>query len=259
MESIIRIVDFEVRDLAEAWTRGLWHFFNYARPILVDEGSFKGHYRLQLDLMIIHVIFPDSGSMIPNVPPGVPVPTDYPGAADYTVQLMEESSFDRKNLVYGYGDYVHNQMNWVIKHFRETGFGNNHCHIVVGDPQCYLAYEEGEEGKRHSPCLRGLDCKIIDGALHIGFYFRSWDFYSGFPSNIFAVEMMKQYMADEIGVKNGELIAMSMGAHLYDFCWESVAGVLKQKLPPVLREILERIRKEMEEEPQEKIKKGENI
>lgn len=248
MESIITPIILKVRDLPEAWKRGLWYFLDKGRIVFVDEGSFKGHYRLQADFLVIHVIYPGTEPMIPDVPPGVPVPADYQEASDYVAQLMEKSSFDRKNLVYGYGDYVHNQMEWVIKHFRETGFGNNHCHIVVGDPQCYLAYEEGEEGKKHSPCLRGLDCKIIEGALHIGFYFRSWDFYSGFPNNIFAVEMMKQYMAGEIGVKNGELIAMSMGAHLYDFCWESAAEALKQELSSDLKNILEEARKKMETE-----------
>ena len=32
--------------------------------------------------------------------------------------------------------------------------------------------------------------------------------------------MMKEMMANEIGVEDGELIACSKGMHLYDFHWE---------------------------------------
>ena len=34
------------------------------------------------------------------------------------------------------------------------------------------------------------------------------------------VELLKEYMSDEIGVKDGEIIAMSKGLHLYDYSWE---------------------------------------
>jgi len=234
--AILDPVFFQAVNLAEVWTRGLWHAFEYGRIVPVDEGSFKGHKRLQFDALIIHVTHPWAEPMIPvDVPPGVPVPTDRPSADEYTTQLMEKSTGDKSNLVYGYGDFVHDQMNWYIKHFKATGHGNNHCYITVGDPESYKAYEDNEEGKRHSPCLRGIDCKIVGGALHCGFIFRSWDFFAGAPNNMFAIEMMKQYMAGEIGVENGELIAQSMGAHLYDYQWESAAAALKKPLPLYLR------------------------
>jgi hypothetical protein len=55
-------------------------------------------------------------------------------------------------------------------------------------------------------------------------------------------------------------VAMSMGAHLYDFCWESAAGVLKQELSSDLKDTLKKVREKMEaEEQQEKIKKGEMV
>jgi len=31
---------------------------------------------------------------------------------------------------------------------------------------------------------------------------------------------MKEYMAEEIGVDDGEIIAMSKGLHLYEYSWE---------------------------------------
>ncbi len=32
--------------------------------------------------------------------------------------------------------------------------------------------------------------------------------------------MMKEYMASEIGVEDGEIIACSKGLHIYDYVWE---------------------------------------
>jgi len=55
-------------------------------------------------------------------------------------------------------------------------------------------------------------------------YFRSWDLWAGFPSNLAAIQLLKEYMADEIGVADGELVAMSKGMHLYEYCWE-LAGI----------------------------------
>jgi len=31
---------------------------------------------------------------------------------------------------------------------------------------------------------------------------------------------LKEYMAKEIGVEDGEIIASSKGMHLYDYCWD---------------------------------------
>jgi thymidylate synthase len=32
--------------------------------------------------------------------------------------------------------------------------------------------------------------------------------------------MLKEYMAQEIGVEDGQIIAASKGLHLYDYVWE---------------------------------------
>jgi len=44
--------------------------------------------------------------------------------------------------------------------------------------------------------------------------------WGGFPANLAAIEMMKQYCAECIGVENGEIIACSKGLHIYDYVWE---------------------------------------
>jgi thymidylate synthase len=75
------------------------------------------------------------------------------------------------------------------------------------------------------PCLREIDCRIwpkeaIDEgeehALHFFVYFRSWDCWGGLPLNLAAIRMLQEYMAHQIGVEAGEIVATSKGLHLYD-------------------------------------------
>ena len=66
-------------------------------------------------------------------------------------------------------------------------------------------------------CLRAIDSRIQDGALHFVVYFRSWDIFSGLPANLAGIQILKEYMAGEIGVKDGEMIVESKGAHLYGY------------------------------------------
>jgi thymidylate synthase len=35
-----------------------------------------------------------------------------------------------------------------------------------------------------------------------------------------AIQLLKEYMASEIGVEDGEILALSKGLHLYEYSWE---------------------------------------
>jgi thymidylate synthase len=84
--------------------------------------------------------------------------------------------------------------------------------MTVGEPQAIYLNDP--------PCLRGIDTRIKDDKLHFIIYFRSWDLWNGFPANLGAIQLMKEYMASSIGVADGEIIASSKGLHLYDYVWE---------------------------------------
>ena len=75
---------------------------------------------------------------------------------------------------------------------------------------------------------KGIDCRIIDGHLHLFVYFRSWDAWGGFPANLGAIQLLKEYMAQEISVADGALIGISKGLHLYDYMWESACIYTRQ-------------------------------
>jgi len=66
------------------------------------------------------------------------------------------------------------------------------------------------------PCLTVLDTEILNNKLHFLVYFRSWDAYGGFPANIAGLQLLKEYMAEEIGVEPGKTISFSKNIHLYE-------------------------------------------
>jgi len=109
-------------------------------------------------------------------------------------------------------DYYLNQMELMIWTYKHHGPRNNQMIMQVGQPTDMMLQDP--------PCLRHIDTRIQDGALHFMPYFRSWDLWGGLPANLAAIELMKQYCAEAIGVDNGEMIASSKGLHLYNYVWE---------------------------------------
>ena len=74
-------------------------------------------------------------------------------------------------------------------------------------------------------CLRFIDTRIKqdsdgDWRLHFNVYFRSWDVAAALPLNLGGIQLMKEGMAEKIGVLDGELTANSKGAHLYKHSWK---------------------------------------
>ena len=124
---------------------------------------------------------------------------------------------------YTYGQDLEVQIAEVIKMYQKDGHNTNQAYMAVGSGQSIFLTDP--------QCLRGIDTRIRYGKLHFIVYFRSWDLWAGFPSNLAALQLLKKYMADEIGVDDGEMIAISKGLHLYDHTWElaRIAAGLPQK------------------------------
>jgi thymidylate synthase len=113
---------------------------------------------------------------------------------------------------YTYGQYLEKQITEVIRMYKEDGFNTNQAFMSVGNEQSIFLSDP--------PCLRMIDTRIRDNKLNFVVYFRSWDLWAGFPSNLAAIQLLKEYMSAEIGVDDGEIVAMSKGIHLYEYAWE---------------------------------------
>jgi len=86
----------------------------------------------------------------------------------------------------------------------------------------------GDHQLTDPPCLRHIDMRVKDGTLVFYPYFRSWDLWGGFPANLAGIAVLQRYMADEIGVDVGPMIASSKGLHIYGYV-EELARIRTRK------------------------------
>jgi thymidylate synthase len=208
----MELVCINARDLPDAWFQCVYQILDKGRTYTIDRGSFQGQERLEFDYVTVHIKFPGTRPLLPDIPPSLGIPN--PVADDYLDQYLPYlmTSVKREGEEYTYGEYLEPQIDEVIRMYREDGHGTNQAYMTVGDPRTIYLQDP--------PCLRGIDTRIKDDALHFITYFRSWDLWNGFPANLGAIQLLKEYMAENIGVEDGEIIAASKGLHLYDYVWE---------------------------------------
>ena len=214
----MRVSNLEVRDLSEAWFVGLREVLRYGYEYTIERGSYAGQKRKELDMLVIKITNPGNRPLIPDVPPGIPPPSTLDYIDSYLPYLMTAQRAEGEQ--YTYGQYLERQIAEVIRMYKEDGHNTNQAFMTVGNPEAIYLTDP--------PCLRSIDTRIRYGKLHFVIYFRSWDLWAGFPSNLAAMQLLKEYMSAEIGVDDGEIIAVSKGLHLYDYSWElakTVAGL----------------------------------
>ncbi len=200
----------EARDLSEAWFLCLGKTITEGRQYRIERGSYAGQQRKELELVVVQVAYPGTRPLVPDVPQGLPPPTTMEYVESYLPYLMTAHKAEGEQ--YTYGQYLEKQIAEVIRMYREDGYNTNQAFMAVGDGQSiYLS---------DPPCLRAIDTRIRDNRLSFIVYFRSWDLWAGFPSNLAAIQLLKEYMSSEIGVADGELVAISKGLHLYDYSWD---------------------------------------
>jgi len=213
----VKISLIEARDLCEAWFVCLRKALEEGREYKIDRGSYKGQRRKELDLVVVQVKYPATRPLIPDVPPGVPPPSTMDYVESYLPYLM--TSHKKQGEEYTYGQYLEKQIAEAVRIYKEDGFNTNQVYLDVGNEKSIFLTDP--------PCLRMIDTRVLDGRLNFIVYFRSWDLWAGFPSNLAAIQLLKEYMASEIGVADGELLAMSKGLHLYEYAWDLAKAVLR--------------------------------
>ncbi|MFC1640680.1 thymidylate synthase [Patescibacteria group bacterium] len=250
---MLKPVFVTARDLPDLWHQCVFLALEegVARKRMVTQGSFEGEFRLEFDYLTGHVLHPGSAQRIPEIPKAlegmVPPPTDMDYVDRYFARYILGCEREG-NEQYTYGErataataipvlhipYEHlyveggsngqpkielpkivNQVELICERYRDHGHGNNQLIIQIGQPCDVLL--------RDPPCLRHIDTRIEEGKLHFIIYYRSWDLWSGLPANLAAIQYLKEYMAQQIGVGDGEMIISSKGLHLYGYTWE-IAG-----------------------------------
>jgi len=200
----------EARDLPEAWFLCLRRTLAQGREYTIDRGSNVGQRRKELDFIVLQVRHPGNRPLVPDVPSGVPPPSSMEYVENYLQYLLTSFKADREQ--YTYGEDLESQIPELVRIYKEGGHNTNQGFMAVGSRESIRLPDP--------PCLRGIDTRVENGRLHFIVYFRSWDLWAGLPSNLAGIQLLKEYVASEIGVEDGELIALSKGLHLYDYTWE---------------------------------------
>ena len=220
-------------DLDDAWFQTLAEILDKGHVYTITRGSYEGQRRLEFDFVVVKIKKPGH-QIIPIIPEGmsIPAPTDMAYIQRYLSYLLTGTKTETEDYTYGErlvepkvkvqqnidGKEMTkemplnvNQVEEVIKIYKEQGFGTNQAIMEIGMPSDIKLTDP--------PCLRLIDTRVRYGKLHFMLYFRSWDLWAGFPSNLAGLQLLKEYIASEIGVEDGEIIAASKGLHLYDYCW----------------------------------------
>jgi thymidylate synthase len=230
----LKPIYIEAFDLDDAWFQCLSKILEEGHVYTIDRGSYTGQRRLEFDFVVVRVKKP-SHQIIPIIPEGmsIPPPTDMDYIQGYLSYLLTGAKTATEDYTYGERlvdpkvkvqekidgkdmlkeiPLAVNQVEEVIKIYKTQGFGTNQAIMEIGMPSDIKLVDP--------PCLRLIDTRVRYGKLHFILYFRSWDLWGGFPSNLGGLQLVKQYMAEEIGVGDGEIIAVSKGLHLYEYSWE---------------------------------------
>jgi len=215
------------KTIADAWFQLIYNIFDNSYMQNIQKGSFeKEQYRLQYPGIAVFIEHPGE-DIIPIIPPalGIPSPTTMEYIEDYFANYLMDPQLG-ENETYKYSSRIHNpmpkggtQLERVIDMLKNTPL-TNQAVVEIGSPEDHDVCI-GNDGNLDPPCLRLLDFKAVpsgdDLLLTVTAYFRSWDLWAGFPSNLGGLELLKQYVAGETGLKNGPMYAYSAGAHIYGY------------------------------------------
>jgi thymidylate synthase len=152
--------------------------------------------------------------LLPQIPEHLNLPpvADEQYLSEYMLYLLSEKKAENEH--YTYGERLQTSWQYVIDYYKKYGHRTNRMCMEVGRPEDIRFYDH-EDGS--SPCLRLVDTRIMEGKLHWIVYFRSWNLWNGFPVNLAGLQQAKEIMAHEIGVEDGEIIAMSKGLNIRDY------------------------------------------
>jgi thymidylate synthase len=217
----------KAKTISDAWFQLIYNIFDHSYTQEIQHGSFeKEQYRLQYPGIAVFIEHPGV-DIVPQIPPalGIPSPTTMEYVEDYFVGYLMNPEL-AENETYTYASRIHHQMpkggtqfERVAKLLKETPL-TNQAVVEIGSPDdldvCY-----GNDGKLDPPCLRLLDFKALparDGLkLSVTAYFRSWDLWAGFPTNLGGIQLLKKLLAEEAGLLDGPMYAYSAGAHIYGY------------------------------------------
>lgn len=221
------LFSLQAKTISDAWFQLIYNVFDHSYTQNIQKGSFEQEQtRRQYPGIAVSIEHPYE-DMVPVIPPalGIPSPTTMEYIEDYFANYLMDPALS-ENETYRYASRIQypmpkggTQLDRVIDMLKQTP-QTNQAIVEIGAPDDHDVCI-GNDGKLDPPCLRLLDFKAIphgdELVLSLSCYFRSWDLWAGFPTNLGGLELLKRYVASEAGLKNGPIYAYSAGAHIYGY------------------------------------------
>lgn len=200
--------------LPDLWFQAVYNVLDHGTRKTVDVGSYAGSTRIEYKWFAAEIKNPGSRPLLPEIPDhlGLPDPVDKYYLDSYVQYIMTDIINPEEQ--YTYGQRIASQITRIIKGYRDNGHCTNQMVLRISQPSdLYMS---------DPPCLQLIDTKIEDGNLCFYPYFRSWELWAGLPANLAALQILKEYMAAEIGVDDGPMYVSSKGLHIYGYAEELV-------------------------------------
>lgn len=240
----------EANSIPDAWFQCVYQLLKGegkgVHAYKIDQGSYVGQTRFEFDFVVVEIERPWIRSLLPEFPEQLNLPpvADMAYVEEYLVNYLLTDA-RAENETYRYSNWIARGMERVRQHLRD-GKNTNQATISVGgwlpneesvslEPgedgmtkaMCFDsdAYTDAGTGETDPACLRLVDFRVDqENKLHMIVYFRSWDLWGGFPANLAGLQMMKELLAEEVGVEDGKIIAVSKGLHIYDHGFDVAAA-----------------------------------
>ena len=97
----MQVSTIEARDIPEAWFLCLRRVLEAGYEYTIDRGSFEGHTRKELDLVVVQIRQPGIRPLVPDVPQGISPPTTIEYVESYLPYLMSSCKAENEDYTYG--------------------------------------------------------------------------------------------------------------------------------------------------------------
>lgn len=150
------------------------------------------------------------------------MPCDANALKDYIPKLISQEK--PENVVYTYGSRLRERIDQVqnaIDYLKEVPYTRRAIAVT-------WRMDEDQKHNKNPPCLTQIVWNVSHGKLHQTCSFRSHDMYEGWPLNMYGLRELQQMMAREVGIPAGQLVCLSISAHIYQPRWEEAKEVVKK-------------------------------
>jgi thymidylate synthase len=209
--------------ISDMWRDAMWKCVRHGEDFMVKGGSYVGQIRKQLPIFCGVIASPWKRPLAPLMPPGFPPPSTEEKIEAYFERYIMSDRLE-ENEQYTYGTFIVGQLDEIIDKLNKAKGNTNQACMTIGAPEVVFLPDP--------PCLREVSFKVVNNELQMSVFFRSWDLVAGMPENLGGLQLLKEYVLDQLDFpcSDGPMICYSDGLHIYDQYFELVDALNVDKI-----------------------------